>query len=150
MVLPTNFLALPPLFFLQSLLLSCRFAPVWTPLHILKQPQQNGRLLWPCGSTQVLPSMNTTLRLCVGMTFRAGINSVVSQEALRRAKQLSMESYQISYNQHLENIVTEKQTLSGYRMSHVIQRRTNHSETPQAIRTFKYAIPAIKKNCSRH
>jgi len=35
-VLPTHYLILPPVFFLQSLLLSCRCAPVWTPLHSLK------------------------------------------------------------------------------------------------------------------
>jgi len=79
MVLPAHFLILPSVFFLQSLLLSCRFAPVWTPLHILKQPQQNGRLLWPYGSRHVLPSINSTLWLCVGITFHAGINSVVSE-----------------------------------------------------------------------
>ena len=39
-------------------------------------------------------------------------------------------------------------TLLGCQMYQVIMRRTNHSETPQAIRTFQYAIPAIKNSVS--
>jgi hypothetical protein len=77
-------------------MLSYRCVPVWTPLHVLKQPQQNGRLLWLYGPRSTLLSINRALRPCVLMTFRASINSAASEEALRQIKQLSMESYRIS------------------------------------------------------